>query len=113
MENKDLIKKIDECIGTAKHLYNLLSKEKQAEKGSIRIMNISLSDKKEDTQFELRINLPEETFRGGFYLDNNEVKGFETTKDMTHDDLMASLMDIIEFYQGHLGENFNIIWLGD
>lgn len=112
MEKTDLIKKIDECIGTAKNLFNLLSKEKKAEKGCIRIMNISHSDKKEDTHFELRINLPEETFKGGFYL-GNEVKGFETTKEMTHDDLMDRLMEIIEFYQGHLGENFNIIWLGD
>ena len=115
MEKKDYIEKIDECIATAKMLYSALKESEKLKGGNVRIMSISHSDRKEDTHFELRIELPEETFKGAFFL-GNEVRGFQT-KDGNHDEVMNQLMDmlmeIIEFYQGYLGEDFNIIWLGD
>lgn len=115
MEKKDYRKKIEECIATAKNLHNLLTKEQDAKQSEWRLMSISHSDSKEDTHFQLRIELPEETFKGAFYV-GDEVKGFQT-KDGNHDEVMNQLMNLlmetIEFYQGYLGEDFNIIWLGD
>ena len=112
MERKDYTKKIEECIGTAKQLYSFVTKEQGEGEGDFRIMSISHSDRKEDTHFELRINMPDETFKGAFYI-GDEVARFDVKEDTTLDKLMDTVMEIIEFYQGHLGENFNIIWLGD
>ena len=112
MEKKDYIEKIDECIATAKMLYSALKESEKLKGGNVRIMSISHSDRKEDTHFELRIELPEETFKGAFYV-GNETARFDLKEDTTLDELMDTVMEIIEFYQGHLGENFNIIWLGD
>lgn len=112
MDRKDYIKKIDECIDTAKKLYQTFDESEKLKGGTVRIMSISHSDSKEDTHFELRIALPEETFKGAFYV-GNETARFDLKEDTTLDELMDTVMEIIEFYQGQLGENFNIIWLGD